>query len=45
MIAIRVESLCFHTSQTPYAVEAYLLTWGTKNQFASYACLSLRVAQ
>ena len=26
MIAIRVESSCFHTSQTPYAVEACLLT-------------------
>ena len=25
MIAIRVDSSCFHTSQTPYAVEAYLL--------------------
>ena len=29
MIAIRVESSCFHTSQTPYAVEACLLTCKT----------------
>ena len=29
MIAIRVESSCFHTSQTLYAVEACLLTCKT----------------
>jgi len=29
MIAIRVESSCFHASQTPYAVEACLLTCKT----------------
>ena len=29
MIAIRVESSCYHTSQTPYVVEACLLTCKT----------------
>jgi len=37
MIAIKVESSCFHTSQTPYAVETYLLT--CKTVFYSYKCI------